>query len=159
MRVVLILLGGALLSLASGCADVPTDETPSGAVRMFVAAMERSEAEPEALREAYALLSASSRRGLVQRSHLAASLGGRELPPWEMLVRGRFRRSFPFRESASAMREAIDGDSATVTVRSEDGERTAVVPLVREDGRWRIVVDIPPPREASGATPRPAPPE
>ncbi len=133
--------------LATACADVPSDETPAGALRLFVDAMERSDAEPEALRDAYALMAAPSRRALQERAHLAASLGGREFQPWEMLVRGRFRRSFPLRDRQGAMRESIQGDRATVTVRSEDGQRSAQVPLVRERGRWRVLLDIPPARE------------
>ncbi|MCA9607942.1 MAG: hypothetical protein KC619_20170 [Myxococcales bacterium] len=133
------------LILLTACADVPSDETPSGALRLFVDAMERSDGDPEALRDAYALMAAPSRRALQERAHLAASLGGREFQPWEMLVRSRFRRSFAFRDRA--MREVIDGDHATVTVRSEDGQRSAQVPLERENGRWRVLVEIPPARE------------
>lgn len=133
------------LVLATACADVPSDETPSGALRLFVDAMERSDAEPEALRDAYALMAAPSRRALQERAHLAASLGGREFQPWEMLVRGRFRRSFAFRDRA--MREEIHGDRATVTVRGEDGTHSAQVPLLLESGRWRVLLEIPPARE------------
>ena len=64
-----------------------------------------------------------------------------------MLVRGRFRRTFAVREGGRGMEESIDGENATVTVRSEDGSRSARVPLVLEDGHWRIVIEIPPARE------------
>ena len=133
-------------TLLIGCADLPSDETPSGAVRLFLDAMDRSDREPEALREAYALLAAPSRRALQERAHLAASLGGREFQPWEMLVQGRYRQSFQVHEGSSGMRERIEGERATVTVRSDDGERSAEVPLVLEEGRWRVLVEIPPAR-------------
>lgn len=139
----------ALLSivlLASSCSDVPSDETPRGAVRLFLSAMARSEDDPRALREAYGLLSASTRRALVERARFAESLGANELEPWEMLVRGRFRQSFTAARGARGMREQIDGNEATVTVTNEGGSRRAEVPLVREDGRWRIVLEIPPVR-------------
>ena len=45
------------------------------------------------------------------------------------------------------MRSVIAGDHATVTVLSEDGQRSAQVPLERENGRWRVLVEIPPARE------------
>ncbi len=132
--------------VAAGCSDASTDETPAGAVRLFLDAMDRSEREPDALREAYALLASPSRRALLERAHLAGSLGGRHFDPWEMLVRGRARRTFSVREGTSGMRASIHGDEATVTVSEDDGERRATIPLVLENGRWRLVVDIPPAR-------------
>lgn len=132
--------------LASGCSDLPSDETPRGAVRLFLSAMARSEEDPAALREAYGLLSEPTRRALVERERFAESLGASELHPWDMIVRARHRPSFAPARGARGMRERIDGDSATVVVTNEDGSRTAEVPLVREDGRWRIVLSIPPVR-------------
>lgn len=149
----------ALLALAlglplAGCTEAPTDETPSGTVRLFLAALQRSERDPAALREAYRLLSASSRRALAERAHLAGSLGARELEPWEMIVAGRSRETFAPARGSRGMRESIDREHATVTVRSQDGDRTAEVALVRERGRWRIVMELPPTR----ARPEEAPP-
>ena len=45
--------------LLVGCTEAPTDETPSGTVRLFLAAMARSRSDPSALQEAYRLLSGS----------------------------------------------------------------------------------------------------
>jgi len=139
----------ALLSLtialaAAGCTEAPSDDPPSGALRMFLDAMERSDRDPAALREAYALLAAPARHALQERAHLAASLGGREFDPWEMLVRGRFRRRFATRESRG-MEERIDGDEATVIVRGDDGQ-VSRVPMVREEEGWRVVLAVPPAR-------------
>jgi hypothetical protein len=137
-----------LLALAAiACSDVPTDETPRGTVRLFLAAMERSEHDEEALREAYALLSAPTRGDLQERAHLATSFGADQLEPWEMLVRGGFRQTFTPAKGAAGMREQIDGDEATVVVTNEAGDRRAEVPLVRESGRWRLVLALPPARE------------
>lgn len=134
-----------VLALAAiACSDVPTDETPRGTVQLFLAAMQRSEHDEEALRDAYVLLSTPARRALQERAHTATSYGADEVQPWQMLVRGGFRQTFtPAR--GGGMRERIDGDRATVTVRDESGQRRAEVPLVREDGRWRLVLDIPTP--------------
>ncbi len=132
----------ALLASASACSDVPSDQTPRGALRLFLSAMERSEHDPDAQREAYALLSASTRRALAARAHDAETLGADGLEPWEMLVRGRYRQTFAPARGSRGMRERIDGDRARVVVTSEDGSRRAEVPLVREDGRWRIVLPI-----------------
>jgi hypothetical protein len=137
-----------LIALAAiACSDVPTDETPRGAVRLFLSAMERSEHDDEALREAYALLSAPTRRDLQERAHLATSFGADQLEPWEMLVRGGFRQTFTPAPGSRGMRERIDGAEATVVVRNEAGDRRAEVPLVRESGRWRVVLTLPAPHE------------
>jgi hypothetical protein len=136
----LLLSGG----LCSGCDDVPTDETPRGTVRLFLSAIERSRYDESALREAHDLLCEDARRGLRERAH--ASLGGDRLEPWDMLVPGRSRIAFTPADGARGMRERIDGDRATVIV--TNGDRRAEVPLVREHGRWRIVIELPPFREA-----------
>jgi len=137
-------LWGLSLLLAAGCSDAPTDETPSGTVRLFLQAMERSERDPAALEDAYRLLARPTRRALMERAHMAGSLGGREFRPWEMLVRGRYRQTFTPRRGARGMSESIDGDRATVRVTAADGERRAEVPLVREEEGWRIVIEMPP---------------
>jgi len=136
-------LGMILLLLSVGCSDAPTDETPSGTMRLFIGAMDRAQQDEIALRDAYVLLAAPTRRALLERAHLAGSLGGREFQPWEMLVRGRYRQSFTPREGSGGMRESIDGDTAIVVVQDDDGAHTARVPMVREDGRWRIAIEIP----------------
>ena len=135
----------ALVLVAAGCEDVPTDETPRGALRLFIDAMERSERDHDALQEAYALLSRDTRRELTARARTA--LGGERLEPWDMLVRGRFRLTFTPGVRARGMRERIRGSRATVVVRDASGRRRAEVPLVREGGRWRIVLELPPFRE------------
>lgn len=129
-----------------GCTEAPSDETPSGSVRLFLDSMARSERDPEALREAYALLAAPTRRALQERAHMAGSLGGRVFEPWEMLVAGRYRQSFAPAPGARGMRESIRGEEAIVTVTDAEGAHTARVPVVREEGHWRVVIEIPPAR-------------
>lgn len=135
------------------CSDAPSDREPHGTVQLFLEAMERSQHEAGALREAYALLSSSTRRALTERARFAESLGGARLEPWQMLVRGRFRQTFTPASGRHGVREEIDGDRATVIYTNEQGDRRAEVPLVREDGRWRIVLPVPPPRRDEPLTP------
>lgn len=135
-----------LLVFAVGCTDEPSDETPSGSLRLFLDAMERSQRDPSALRDAYRQLAAPTRRALAERARMAGSLGGREFHPWEMIAPGRYRQSFTPAEGSRGMRESIDGTEATVTVSDEDGTHRAEVPLVLEDGHWRIVLELPPVR-------------
>lgn len=157
------LLVAALAAGLVACDDEPTDATPDGAVRRFVAAMARGETQRAAIREAFELLDGAARRELGRRAERASTLSGRRFHPWDLIPQGRFRLRFrPRREDA--YRATVDGDRATVTVFGEAPDQRADVPLVREDGRWRIALPIPgarrdaAPREAGddGTAPAPA---
>ncbi|GAB5541681.1 MAG: hypothetical protein SangKO_014410 [Sandaracinaceae bacterium] len=137
----------ALAFSCFGCTEAPSDDSPSGAVRLFLEAMARAEHDPAAVEEAYALLAEDSRRALSERAHLASSLGGRPLEPWDMIVRGRFRQSFIPARGGRGMRETIDGNAATVIAENEEGDRRAEVHLVLEEEGWRVILDLPPARE------------
>jgi hypothetical protein len=98
--------------------------------------------DEEALRDAYALLSATTQASLRERADLAASLAGGDYEPWSVLIPGRFRLRF----APVAFDEAIHPGQprrATVTVRGRNANEVAEVPLVEEDGSWRIPLDIP----------------
>jgi hypothetical protein len=142
-RVAFLVAAAALC--VSACAPAPSDETPLGALRMFLRAMERSSDDARALEEAYTLLDTEARDALTARARDASALAnGREFAPWEMLAQGRYRVRFPYAEYGS-MRESIDGERATVTVVGTDRRSRAEVPLVREEGHWRVVLRVPPP--------------
>jgi len=146
----------ALVPLALlGCTEAPSDDTPSGAVRLFLESMARAEHDPSAVEDAYALLAEDSRRALAERAHLASSLGGRPMEPWDMIARGRFRQTFAPARGSRGMRETVEGNEATVVVENEERDRRAEIQLVREEEGWRVVLDLPPAREA---TPPSAPP-
>ncbi|MGE0789666.1 MAG: hypothetical protein AB7S26_28595 [Sandaracinaceae bacterium] len=133
----------AIAAALAACTDVPTDETPSGALRLFLDALERAEREPAAMEDAFWLLDEATRESLAERARLAGSLGGPELEPWEMIVRGRYRLSFTPAPGTQGMRERIDGTDATVVVTEAEGSRRAEVPLVNEDGHWRVRLSLP----------------
>ncbi|MFK7986880.1 MAG: hypothetical protein AB8I08_12720 [Sandaracinaceae bacterium] len=139
---------GLLTLLLGACAEPGPEESPRATVRLFLEAMGRSNRDPSAVREAYALLSRETRRSLQARAHVAVQVGAAQLEPWEMIARSRYRQTFTVASGERAMRASIDGSEAVVTVRSADGSRTAEVPLVFEDGHWRIVIDMPPPRRS-----------
>jgi hypothetical protein len=127
----------ACLSCGGGAPATPTET-----VRRFLAAMDRSANDARELREAYELLDARAQGALRERAHKAETLAGRAFSPWEMLAQGRFRLRFA-PKSPRGMREKVDGETAVVVVVGDEGER-AEVPLVRERGRWRIRLTIPP---------------
>ena len=139
MRVLIVLMLGVLV--LGGCSDEPTEQTPEGALRLFLDAMDRSQWDKDALHEAYDLLSPAARARLEQRAERGSSLASRELEPWEMLAQGRFRLRFaPKRRDG--METNMGEGRATVVVHGDDGQR-AEVPMVEEDGDWRVDLRLP----------------
>lgn len=133
-----------------GCSEESTDRTPGGALTLFLAAMERSQWDAEARRDAYRLMAPSTRERLQERASMTNALGSREFEPWEMLAQGRFRLLLDV-PPESDLDVQIDGEEAVITVRG--GESEARVPMVMEEGRWRVRVEIPSIRPTSSDTP------
>jgi hypothetical protein len=132
----------AILALA-GCSEPQPQARPVGTVRLFLEVMDRSAADPSALEEAYGMLDRGAREALEERAREAASLAGRAYEPWQMLAQGRFRLRFA-PDSPGGMQERIDGETAVVVVTGRDPGQRAEIPLVREEGLWRIRLRIPP---------------
>lgn len=140
MRRLLAVLSLAALYACGGAAA--NDETPVAAVRHFLEVMDRSVVDERALQEAYRLLDRQAQAALTERAERASTLAGRRFEPWQMLAQGRFRLRFA-PATPGGMRERVEGERAFVTVSgSREGQR-AEVPLVREQGRWRIALPIP----------------
>lgn len=131
------------LVLLAGCRSEPDDSSPAGALHLFLDAMDRSEWDAGAQREAYALLSSGARSRLAQRARQAEALSGRSFAPWDMLTRGRFRLRFAPRDR-DGMVERVRGDRATVVVRGSEPGQRAEVPMVRDEGGWRVDLEVPP---------------
>jgi len=127
----------------SACNSAPSDDTPTGALQLFVAAMDRSEWDDNALRDAYALLSPAARDALRVRAEEAGSLSGREFDPWQMLAQGRFRLRFAPRPG-DGMEERVEGERAVVVVSGSRPDHRAEVPMLLENGRWRVDLVLPP---------------
>jgi hypothetical protein len=138
-RVLLWTLVLVFVSLWS-CSREP-DSTPEGALSAWVSAMNASRSDIQARRRAYDLLTTRAQQSLAERASRATQLSGRELQPWEMLAPGRFSLRFPF--DPETLSSTIEGETAVVLARSRGGER-AEVPMVRENGRWRVDLSLPP---------------
>ncbi|MCC7535414.1 MAG: hypothetical protein IT379_04350 [Deltaproteobacteria bacterium] len=130
----------ALVALLVGCSSDPTDQTPEGAVELFLTAMRETAADPSAQARAYRLLARPARRALYARARRAGELAGRDFAPEAMLVAGRLRLRF---RPGVRMRAEVNGTSGVVVLTGQDG-RVARVPVVREEAGWRIVLDVPP---------------
>ena len=128
-----------LLACGIACGRSALPETPVEVVRQFLEAMKHSADDESALVEAYGLLDQNAQRALTARATRARALSGQAYEPWQMLAQGRFRLHF---EARGAMRERIDGERAVVVVNGAHDKR-AEVPLVREQGRWRIQLVLP----------------
>lgn len=133
-----------LLALISACSGAPHDDDPVGATRLFVAAMERSTEDRHGLEDAYRLLSLGTRERLVQRARQAAALGAAEREPWEMLVEGTAHLRFTPRPGGYRVQLDPDAsDRANVLVLGSGEGESASIPLVHEEGGWRIVLYVP----------------
>ncbi len=149
------------LSVALGCAREGEPATPADTVGAFASAVEASASDTTARRRVYALLSHRAQESLAARAARASQVSGRAFEAWEMLAPGRARMLIQYDPSATSTRVA--GSRAVVTARGRGGG-VADVPLVFEEGRWRIDLALPPaaaprandPRPGDPAAPRPA---
>jgi hypothetical protein len=143
---------GCVFALAA-CKRAGREDSPIATVRHFLEVMDRSADEDDALVEAYGLLDESAQGALARRAERTSTLSGRAYQPWQMLVPGRFGLHFA-PASPGGMHELVSGDTATVTVTGDKPGQRADVPLVREHGKWRIKLTIPPMRNTAPSAAR-----
>jgi len=142
-RTLALWLGSALLTVACtlGCEAEANDSTPERVVQEFIDRMQRVHGDSHAARLAYELLWSDARRNLAERAKRASSVAGREIAPEEMVAPSHFSLAYRPRKLTAR----VAGDWAEVTVAGESGEAPArVVKCVREDGHWRVVLELPP---------------
>ena len=139
MRTALSFALFALLVLGA-CRRDPVDAAPEAIVEEFVLRMQRVHGDPKTAREAYELLWSEAKHGLAERAKRASAVVGREVAPESMIAPTHFSLSFtPKRYTAR-----VDGDWAIVTAVGEAPAQRREIKCVKEDGRWRVVLVMPP---------------
>lgn len=127
--------------LLGACERRAVDEQPEQVVEEFIARMQRVHGDPRAARAAYELLWGEARRNLAERAKRTSAVTGREVAPEEMLAPSRFALEVTPKHYVAS----VQGDWALVTVTGEEPRATPyAVRCVREDGGWRVVLELPP---------------
>lgn len=126
--------------LLPACEREPVDATPTAVVEEFIERMRGVHGAPERGQLALELVWSEARAALEERAARATAAAGRAVLPAEMLVPSRFSLRFEPRR----MTETTKGSWSRVTVFGNSPEEIAEVHCVLEDGRWRVVLDLPP---------------
>jgi hypothetical protein len=128
-----------LVLACAACAADPGELSPKQALVAFLTALDRSTHAPEQLKVAYDWVDQASQAALKRRAELAASLAGRSVAAWDMLVAGR--SSFSAYPVPTIARVRSEGDRAFVSLQVE-GRSDVEVQMRRQGGRWRVVLGL-----------------
>ena len=141
LRPIVVLLALAALASSAGCRHEAVDEDPERLVKEFIDRAKNVYSDPKMARGAFDYLWSSAQKNLTERAARASALASRKVAPEEMLALTRFSLRFiPRRYSAT-----VQGDIAVVTLQGDTHSKDrADVRCVREQGRWRIAVELPP---------------
>lgn len=127
------------VALLPACEEDVADSEPDRLVAEFIRRMQRVHGDRKAARAAYELMWSDARRNLAERAKRASDVAGREIAPEEMLPPSRFS----LHRKPRRFEARVDGDWAEVSILSEGGGVDRVK-CVREDGKWRVVLELPP---------------
>jgi hypothetical protein len=121
------------------CAQHSDEGSPERAVQEFIDRMQRVHGDAQKSKAAYDLLATDARAKLAERAERASAAVGRVVKPEEMLAPSRFYLSFQPRTWSS--REGPGW--AVVTVEGESPRERSEIRCLREQGEWKVVLDLP----------------
>lgn len=136
-RTVLFATVAACFMLA--CEQRPVDESPETVVEAFIERMQAVHGDPERGRRALELLWKEGREVLEERAQRASAAAGRAVAPEDMLVPSRFSLQFQPRRFKAESK----GNWSRVTVSGDKPTEVAEIHCVKENDRWRVVLDFP----------------
>jgi hypothetical protein len=123
------------------CHREAVDEAPDRLVQEFIERTKSVYGNPKVARGAFELLWSTAQKNLTERAARASALANRKVAPEEMLALTKFSLRFVPRKYSAT----IQGEMAVVAVSGDNkSSDRADVRCVREQGRWRIVLDLPP---------------
>lgn len=129
----------ALSLLGLGACREREEDSPERAVQEFVDRMQRVHGDAEKSKAAFDLLAAEARANLEERAKRASAAVGKVVRPEEMLAPSRFYLSFTPRSWST--REGAGW--AIVTAFGESARERKEIRCLREDNRWKVVIDLP----------------
>jgi hypothetical protein len=130
----------AVLTACAGCFGASDDQTPERAVQTFIDRMQQVHGDLDKATAAFELLARDARDNLAERAKRASAAAGRVVRPEEMLAPSRFHLAFPPRSWSSK----TGPNWAVVTVEGEGPRERREVRLLKEEGAWKVVLDLPP---------------
>lgn len=132
-----------LATIAAGvmlaCERRAVDEHPETVVEAFIERMQAVHGDPERGRRVLELLWREGRDALDERAQRASAAAGRAVAPEDMLVPSRFSLQFQPRRFKSESK----GNWSRVTVSGDKPFEIAEIHCVKENDRWRVVLDFP----------------
>ncbi len=139
-RCILTILGAGAFVLA--CREEQVDDAPERVVEELIERMQSVHGDPKLGAAAYELLWSGAKENLEERARRASAASGRPVKPEEMLVPSRFSLRF----EPKTFTPEIKGRFSRVTVTGEEPSKQLVeVRCVKEEGKWRVMLELPPP--------------
>jgi hypothetical protein len=126
----------AALGAAACSSEGPTDETPEGAVQLFIDSVSPTGAGFDQER-AVKLLAPDDRDELTRRAEEASKQSGQRFKASEMLI---IERVVP-RWQVDRMETDLQGQRAVVTLHGKEPSQTSKIVLQKVENRW--TVDLP----------------